>query len=97
MAGRQGCSTCWARALCGGGCNTHAIQYNRDIRFPYRLECEMIQWRYRLAMWIIAQCPELVKAFRSAVRNQEGEGRDSGHVMLPLWAYLERYRVLARS
>lgn len=85
---RKGCSGCWLRALCGGGCNTHAITYNGDISTPYRLECELIKCRYRLALWILAQFPEL----REAVRSSRGTDKktDSGHVVVSLWYHLEQ-------
>lgn len=84
-----GCSDCWIRALCGGGCGAHAIFYNADLSTPYRLECELIKWRYRLALWILAQFPDLREIVRSSTDFRINEKQDSGHVSVPLWYYLE--------
>jgi len=81
--GREGCSNCWLRALCGGGCNTHAILYNKGLGSPYRLECRLIEHRYRLALWMLSEFPELREAVSA---NIAGTGFDRGHLLTPLWA-----------
>jgi uncharacterized protein len=84
LEGRKGCADCWLRALCGGGCNTHALFYNRALGLPYRLECELIEHRYRLAMWILSQVPGLKKEISDRCA---GEDSGSGHLLLsPLWS-----------
>ena len=84
--GRAGCANCWLRALCGGGCNTHAIIYNKDLGSPYRLECRLIEHRYRLALWMLSEVPELREAVSA---NLAGTGSDRGHLLTPLWACRE--------
>lgn len=38
---KQGCSDCWARFYCSGGCNANSFQYEGDVQKPNRLACEM--------------------------------------------------------
>ena len=85
---RGECSNCWLRALCGGGCRAHAISYNGCIAQPYRLECELVEWRYRLAFWILSQVPGMRDRIRCAHQSDVGGQADSGHVVVPLWNYL---------
>ncbi|MCF7973610.1 MAG: SPASM domain-containing protein [Phycisphaerae bacterium] len=83
--GRTGCVHCWLRALCGGGCSTHALFYNHCLGHPYRLECELIEQRYRLALWILSEIPELKKKLSS---QDAAETIDTGHLLpSPLWSY----------
>ena len=79
--GRTGCADCWLSALCGGGCNTHALFYHKSLCRPYRLECELIAHRYRLALWILSELPDLRKKVDPAA-----ERSDSGHLLSPLWS-----------
>jgi uncharacterized protein len=46
------CMSCWARYICGGGCHSHAIQYNNDILIPHDLECEMMKRRIELGIYL---------------------------------------------
>ncbi len=85
IAGRAGCSGCWLEKLCGGGCNTHALLYNKDISQPYRLECKLIEHRYRLAFRILAEIPGLREAIRACHPLAHLE-MDSGHDTIPLWS-----------
>lgn len=82
FSGRAGCSQCWLRAHCGGGCNAHSILYNKSFGVPYRLECSLIEHRLRLALWILSEVPELrdrVPAIDPAADANEG------HLLKPLW------------
>jgi uncharacterized protein len=81
--GRAGCADCWLRALCGGGCSTHAILYNKRLDSPYRLECRLIEYRYRLAFWMLSEVPELRERVSA---RQAGAHSDRGHLLAPLWA-----------
>ena len=83
LRGRTGCARCWLRALCGGGCNTHAILCNRSLDVPYRLECRFIEERYRLAFWMLSEVLELREA---ASAGREGGDSDRGQLLTPLWA-----------
>ncbi len=85
---RPGCSGCWLRALCGGGCTTHALSYHGGFGRPYRLECALIELRYRLALWIIAESPELADRVGRRLAPRRDEQKDTGHVLAPLWYYL---------
>lgn len=38
---KQGCSDCWARFYCSGGCNANSYQYEGDVQKPNKLACEM--------------------------------------------------------
>jgi uncharacterized protein len=87
LYGRDGCSDCWLHALCGGGCNAHALFFNKTISLPYRLECQLIEHRYRLAFWILSEMRE-VRDLSDAVPWRRGsKGLDSGHLIAPLWSY----------
>ena len=85
--GRPGCKGCWLKMHCGGGCNTHALLYEGSIKRPYRYECEINQWLYRMAMGILSECPGL----KDLISNYfpPGEQRDLGHVTVPLWWLME--------
>ena len=88
LQGRSGCSHCWLRGVCGGGCNTHALFYNRSLSRPYRLECALIAHRYRLAFWILSEIPDLKPLI---ALDDRGGGRDAGHLLQsPLWFLLEQ-------
>jgi uncharacterized protein len=49
---KQDCRECWARYICGGGCHATAIQFNKNILSPYRVECELMKHRIKLGAWI---------------------------------------------
>lgn len=38
---KKGCSDCWARFYCSGGCNANSLQYEGDVQKPNKLACEM--------------------------------------------------------
>jgi uncharacterized protein len=85
--GRAGCARCWLLALCGGGCNTHALFYNSSLGRPYRLECELIELRYRLAFWMLSEIPGLKERLSS---EGSADGADSGHLLgAPLWNLID--------
>jgi uncharacterized protein len=87
LDGRAGCSDCWLQALCGGGCNNHAICFNKNLSLPYRLECELIEHRYRLAFWILSEMREVKDLVRAALLHSGAKGADAGHLIAPLWSY----------
>jgi uncharacterized protein len=49
------CDACWAKFYCGGGCAANAWQFNKDIRKPYRIGCELEKKRVECALWVKAQ------------------------------------------
>ena len=51
---KEGCSDCWARFYCSGGCAANAIGMNGDINKPYKLACEMEKKRVECAIAIKA-------------------------------------------
>lgn len=38
---KKGCSDCWARFYCSGGCNANSFLYEGDVQIPHTLACEM--------------------------------------------------------
>lgn len=42
---KQGCSECWARFYCSGGCNANSFIYEGDVRKPMPLQCELMKKR----------------------------------------------------
>lgn len=84
------CFNCWLRAHCGGGCTTHSLMYNGDYARPYRLECAIIEWRVRLSMWIISECPEIRHSVLNWIKKEHLI--EEGHVTFPIWAILDYNR-----
>ncbi len=56
---KQGCSDCWAKYYCSGGCNANAYFSNHDILKPYRLGCELAKIRLECALYLQAKKLEL--------------------------------------
>jgi len=42
---KEGCSECWARFYCSGGCNATSFIYDGDVRKPNKLQCELMRKR----------------------------------------------------
>lgn len=42
---KKGCSDCWARFYCSGGCNANSFQYEGDVQIPNKLACKLQQKR----------------------------------------------------
>ena len=42
---KEGCSDCWARFYCSGGCNATSFIYDGDVRKPNKLQCELMRKR----------------------------------------------------
>ncbi|NLB78266.1 MAG: thioether cross-link-forming SCIFF peptide maturase [Clostridiaceae bacterium] len=49
------CDSCWAKFYCSGGCAANASQFNKDIKVPYEIGCELEKKRVECALWIKAQ------------------------------------------
>ena len=47
---RKGCSTCWARNLCGGGCAYDARVSTGSWEGPNPVACARTRYSYELAM-----------------------------------------------
>lgn len=44
------CQKCWAQFWCGGGCGANAFKFNKDLKKPYEMECEMLKKRLECSM-----------------------------------------------
>lgn len=44
------CRACWAKYYCSGGCNANAYEFNKDIRIPYRIGCDLMKKRIECAL-----------------------------------------------
>jgi len=49
------CNSCWAKFYCSGGCAANAWQFNKNIKIPYEIGCELEKKRVECALWIKAQ------------------------------------------
>jgi uncharacterized protein len=49
------CSKCWARYICGGGCHATAIHFNKNIKKPYTIECDLMKHRIKLGAWLYSE------------------------------------------
>ncbi|HEY8345944.1 MAG TPA: thioether cross-link-forming SCIFF peptide maturase [Symbiobacteriaceae bacterium] len=52
---KEGCSECWARYLCSGGCHANADLLEGDIFKPDHIGCELARKRYECALWLKAR------------------------------------------
>jgi len=52
---KEGCSTCWARNYCSGGCHANADLLEGDIFHPDQLGCELTRKRIECGLWLKAQ------------------------------------------
>lgn len=55
---KEGCSECWAKFYCSGGCHANAYNFNKDLKKPYKLECEMEKKRIECAISVTANLQE---------------------------------------
>lgn len=46
------CNSCWAKFYCSGGCAANAYQFNKSIKIPYDIGCELEKKRVECALWI---------------------------------------------
>ena len=51
---KEKCSACWARFYCSGGCHANAWNFNRNLKEPYAIGCELEKKRLECAIWIKA-------------------------------------------
>ena len=47
---KKGCSGCWAKFYCSGGCNANSFIYEGDCRTPHTISCEMQKKRLECAL-----------------------------------------------
>lgn len=51
---KQGCSECWARYYCGGGCHANAARFSGDLTIPHAVGCGITRSRLEPALWLAA-------------------------------------------
>lgn len=49
---KESCKNCWAKFYCSGGCHANAYNFNKDLKKPYELGCEMQRKRTECAIMI---------------------------------------------
>jgi uncharacterized protein len=49
---KEGCSECWAKYYCSGGCAANSFHATGSIRKPYKIGCEMEKKRIETAIAI---------------------------------------------
>ena len=52
---KEACRACWAKFHCSGGCHANAEQFNKDLKKPYELACELQRKRIECALYIQAR------------------------------------------
>jgi len=52
--GREGCSRCWARNVCGGGCRAESVEHERNVRLPWPVACRAKRLQVRAALHVAA-------------------------------------------
>ncbi len=57
------CDKCWAKYFCGGGCAANNSKFNKDIKIPYKMGCELERKR--------VECAIMIKAAQSARNTEE--------------------------
>ncbi len=55
---RQGCSDCWAKIYCGGGCSAVNRQFSGSIEKTHKLSCLLIKKRIECAIVLMASREE---------------------------------------
>jgi len=56
---KEGCTQCWARFLCSGGCHANAHLINGDILKPDRVGCALLKKRMECALGLQGAIKEL--------------------------------------
>lgn len=51
---KEGCSNCFAKYYCSGGCCANSLNYAGGLLKPYKLSCEMMKKRFELSLAIYA-------------------------------------------
>ncbi len=49
------CKDCWAKYYCSGGCHANAYNFNKDIKIPYSIGCELEKKRIECSLYIQAK------------------------------------------
>lgn len=69
---RRGCTECWIRYHCGGGCHAFNIRYNDNLHKPYEPFCEFIKHRYMLSAWILSEAIEAGEDILNRLKTHVG-------------------------
>ncbi len=69
---RKGCSDCWAKYYCGGGCSAANHTVNGDISIPYELGCELERKRVECAIYLKARSAAFAEQARTAPESPAG-------------------------
>lgn len=48
---KQGCTACWARFLCSGGCHANNEEATGDLRVPSEIGCQLAKLRLKWALY----------------------------------------------
>lgn len=51
---KEGCSDCWCKFFCSGGCNANGLEYAGSVNKPFKLACEMERKRIECAIMLKA-------------------------------------------
>jgi len=51
---KEGCTDCWAKFLCSGGCHAHAVLESGSLLRPSRLGCATMRSRLQAALYVQA-------------------------------------------
>lgn len=52
---KEGCSDCWAKFYCSGGCSANAYNFHNDILATYELGCDLERKRVECAIFLKAK------------------------------------------
>lgn len=62
------CMNCWSKYLCGGLCPANNVQYNGDLKMPYRKGCDFQKFQNEVSIWLISEMlnknPSLMNGFK---------------------------------
>ena len=47
---KEACVTCWAKYYCSGGCAANALNFNGNLKMPYKIGCELQKKRTECAI-----------------------------------------------
>lgn len=73
---RDGCSKCWARNICGGGCRQQSVSNGRPISQPTPDRCRLMRTLIKECLWIMAVTAERREAGRNDGTAEAGTETD---------------------
>ena len=56
---KKDCNNCWAKFFCGGGCSANNFKFEKDIKKPYKMACELQKKRVECALYLKIKLAEL--------------------------------------